>query len=326
MRGLKAWATAGLAVAVMVGAAGGTAAEVQAPPAGFTWYVLRDLNDVYFDIGDPTNRPPLITEVPEGVLVPVDVSKDGVTDWLIQWPEGGGFCGTGGCRRSLYVSDDAGYVRAFDRQAWDLEIKPVGTEVRLEASFHHLNCSPQREVCRLAWGWDPVHRLMTERPSADGEHILTSLGGPPVDLGEKNGEPVLPDDAPAALLALVREGARVCPVADPADVATTAWPALRSVPDLNGDDERDWVIDAPVACGPEELAAYGYQVWVSVPGGAAGEVDGVSLAWSGPVDHWPRLDVAHSPARLIDAPLCDDDETCPGSLLTWDAAAGAFRR
>jgi hypothetical protein len=33
-------------------------------------------------------------------------------------------------------------LRVFDRQAWDPDIRTVGDEIRLEASFHHLNCLP----------------------------------------------------------------------------------------------------------------------------------------------------------------------------------------
>ena len=330
MRGSGLWVVAGVALGVVAGAPG-LAKAAEAPPMGFTWYVLNQLNEFYFDIEDPTNRPPLVTEVPAGVLEPVNINDDGVVDWLINWPDGAPFCGTGGCRRSIYVSDDGGYRRVFDRQAWDLTIGKVAGETRIEASFHHLNCTPQREDCRLAWAWDPKAAALTERPSRDGHHILTSLDGPPLDLGEKDGEPILPDHTPEVLYALFQDGARVCPVADPGEVARTSWPALRSLPDLNGDGVRDWIIDAPVACGPEEPAAYGYQVWVSTPAdaagqGALGQGSGVTLAWTGPVDHWPQLDVGQTPARLIDAPLCDHGEGCPGTPLTWDAAAGVFRR
>ena len=114
----------------------------QEPPPGFVWYVLDELNRASFDIEDPTNRPVPLTEPPAGVLMPVDVSRDGVADWLIRWPEDQRFCGTGGCRLSLYVSDGDRYLRVFDRQAWDPDIRTVGDEIRLEASFHHLNCVP----------------------------------------------------------------------------------------------------------------------------------------------------------------------------------------
>lgn len=123
----------------------------QETPPGFVWYVVDELNRASFDTEDPTNRPIPLTEPPAGVLMPVDVSRDGVADWLIRWPEDHRSCGAGGCRLSLYVSEGNRYLRVFDRQAWDPDIRTVGDEVRLEASFHHLNCLPPRDVCRLAW-------------------------------------------------------------------------------------------------------------------------------------------------------------------------------
>ena len=36
------------------------------------------------NIEDPTKRPVRLTEPPPGVLIPVDVSRDGVEDWLIR--------------------------------------------------------------------------------------------------------------------------------------------------------------------------------------------------------------------------------------------------
>ncbi len=114
----------------------------QEPPPGFVWYVRDELNRASLDIEDPTNRPVPLTAPPADVLMPVDVNRDGVADWLIRRPEDQRFCGTGGCRLSLYVSDDNRYLRVFDRQAWDPDIRTVGDEIRLEASFHHLNCVP----------------------------------------------------------------------------------------------------------------------------------------------------------------------------------------
>ncbi len=109
-----------------------------------------------------------MTKVPDGVLVPVEINADDRTDWLINWPEAMAFCGTGGCERSLYVSGQEGFTRAFDRQALGLSIGHVDGEVRVEAWVHHLNCEDDRMDCRFAWTWDEATRRLVERPSSDG--------------------------------------------------------------------------------------------------------------------------------------------------------------
>ena len=53
----------------------------QEPPRGFFGDALDELNHTGFDIEDPTNRPIPLSEPPAGVLLPVDVSRDGVVDW-----------------------------------------------------------------------------------------------------------------------------------------------------------------------------------------------------------------------------------------------------
>lgn len=294
-------------------------AAAQEPPPGFVRYVLDELNRGSLDIEDPTSRSIQLTETPPGVLLPVDVSRDGVADWLIQWPEEPRFCGTGGCRLSLYVSEGEHFLRVFDRQAWDPEIRTIGDEVRLEASFHHLNCLSAREVCRLAWSWDPVTRSLSERPSADGEAVISGFGEATVDLGDSEGRPVLPSSVPAAVLDRHLAGRRACGPPDEPEEFTVSYPAVASTPDLNGDGGRDWVIEAPSACEGQSPPAYGYEVWVT-----NGTEEAVRAFVSEP-GRWPRFRVDRTPAQLIDGPASLPDAVCETITLEWDVAAGAFR-
>ncbi|HEY0052759.1 MAG TPA: hypothetical protein VGB49_05035 [Caulobacteraceae bacterium] len=141
----------------------------QTPPDGFTWMVLNRLNDVYSDPDDPTNRPPLITEVPAGVLIAQDISHDGVADWLIAWPQASQFCGTGGCRKTLYVSGSDGYRRVFDQQSLDdLTIVPGPGGSVVEAWVHHLGCRTEREKCLVAWRWDDALGRLVDHIASDG--------------------------------------------------------------------------------------------------------------------------------------------------------------
>ncbi|CAN5400418.1 hypothetical protein BH10PSE1_BH10PSE1_21690 [soil metagenome] len=327
---------ASLAIVSLMSAAVGvaTAQTLPEPPAGLTWFVLNEINSFYLDREDPTNRPALVTEVPAGVLIPVDINRDGLTDWLINWPDASQFCGTGGCERTLYVSEafapgevsdvegrprQYGFVRAFDRQGGDLDIREVNGEVRVESSFHHLNCEDTRDDCRLAWGWDPRAGRLVERPSSDGNHIVLSAGQSPIEVFEEKDEG--PDYAPPALSELRTAGRKVCPGGDDPDLTVAAYPSLTNIPDLNGDGVRDWVIGAPPVCDGDS-DGYSFQVWVSTERGPGphGEGGAAVMAYQGAPHRWVNLDVAPTPARLIDAPQCDYGKVCPGVTLRWDEA------
>lgn len=146
-------------------------AETQAkPPAGLSWYVISQINDFYNDPEDPTNRPPLLSAPPQGVVTAVDVNGDGVNDWVVKWPESAQFCGTGGCRYTVYLTHGRNLVRIFDRQSLDgLAFSMVQGEARFEGGFHHGSCGDQRDDCRLAWGLDVDQRKLVPRPSANGD-------------------------------------------------------------------------------------------------------------------------------------------------------------
>ncbi len=45
------------------------------------------------------------------------------------------------------------------------------------------------------------------------------------------------------------------------------------------------------------------------------------MAYQGAVGRWVNIDVAPTPARLIDAPDCEYGKVCTGVTLRWDAAA-----
>ena len=166
---------AGLALAL-------TGCATDGPPAGLSWYVVSQLNGFYDDIDDPTNRPPLLANPPEGVVQPIDVNADGVTDWMVKWPESTQFCGTGGCRVTVYLTHGQNLIRVFDRQAFDvLAVSSVDGEARLEGSFHSGYCGDRRDDCRLAWGLDPATRTLVARPSANGDSFAASNDVAPID-------------------------------------------------------------------------------------------------------------------------------------------------
>ena len=177
--GMAITAAAALVAGMLAGEGRAAAQSAQTPPEDFSWYVLNQLNGFYLDIDDPTNRPPLVTEVPEGVIEPVDLNRDGRTDWLIRWPDSTQFCGTGGCRTTLYIGVEDGFVRAFDRQALRFEVKAVDGEVRIEAALHLLNCTGEQEECTRTWSWDGAAKRLRVVASSDG--VDRRDEPPPVD-------------------------------------------------------------------------------------------------------------------------------------------------
>jgi hypothetical protein len=157
-----------LAAATLVGATSPAQAQAVAqasPPEGIVWMALRDINAAWYDPDDPTNRPPLVTTPPEGMIREVVVSNDGRPDWLVDYEAAGlaHFCGTGGCLKRLYVSLGDGYVRAFDRQAFELVIGGRPDGVGIDARVHHLYCADDNRDCRYSYEWDGDARRLIER-------------------------------------------------------------------------------------------------------------------------------------------------------------------
>jgi hypothetical protein len=313
----KTLPAAALAVSVAMIAA---AASAQTPPETLTWMVLNEINGAWFDRTEPFNRPPLVTHVPDGVIRSVDVSHDGRPDWLIDYTDSGlMYCGTGGCLRTLYVSDGDDYVMAFDEQTLTFDLQIRGGETVIEAEVHHIFCGRAGEDCVFAWTWDAGLKQLIERPTAAGRTLLGDDGGF-VPIGEhQDGRPV--DDRLPAELAEVRQGSRLtCPSGD--DDGFRAYRAtFKSVPDLNGDGRRDWLARKPDACAgsPEAtVTPNGFSVWLTGPDGVLTE------SWASPPDHWARIDIATTPARLISNPACGADDTCPNRALRWDSRSTTF--
>ncbi len=145
---------AGVGLALLLSLAGPAAA--QTPPDGIVWLALAEINGARVHADDPTRHPPLAAAPPSGMITAVDLSPDGRPDWLVDYEAAGDarWCGTGGCRKQLFVSHDDGYVRALDAQALGLTLTGVGEGRRLEARVHHLYCVDDRGDCLYAYAWD----------------------------------------------------------------------------------------------------------------------------------------------------------------------------
>lgn len=292
-------------------------AQTPEPPAGLVWMVLRDINEQAFDRDDPTNRPPLTTAPPDGVIRAVDVTPDGRPDWLVDYGNAGisAFCGTGGCRQILYVSlGDDGLVRALDQQAHELRFSTVDGERRVEAWVHHGVCVEQKaDDCLVAFAWDEGEGALVERPTTDGATLLSIGAYDPVDRSDDPG----PDDrAPAPVADLWFTTRTTCQASND-DGMEVRRAVLTQVPDLDGDGRRDWVVQPPLPCqfDPDEVVPLPpFQVWLSRPD------DGAVEAYVSEPDRFALLDVSGQAATIVARPSCEPGVACEDQRLTWDRA------
>ncbi len=287
------------------------------PPPGLVWRVLTELNAYYDDIEDPTDRPTLISEVPAGVLVPVEVNDDGRPDWLIAWPEEMAFCGTGGCARTLYVSHEGGFYRALDRQALDLKIEKVDGEVRVEAWVHHLNCADERPDCRYAWAWDEASHRLAPRIASDGVARFGGTGTTVIDDAYRT--PAQAQDTWPQTLRNQWEASGLVCLTDYNEGYETRSLDIATVPDLNGDGRLDWVAIPPTTCDGQS-PEHAFSVWTTTEG--QGEQDEVILAYAGGAETSFLTDLSAPTPHLEVSQPCSGDAECPSVPLRWNAARG----
>lgn len=141
--------------------AGAAAAADQSPPEGLSWIAVRDINRVYDDDMSPTDRPPLVTEPPEGMITQIRISPDGRTDWRMDYSEAGAnqWCGTGGCRQRLFASTPDGLIQVLDAPAIDLE---ATQDDRIRLGVPASYCGPQtnQDECHVVLVYDAAARRL----------------------------------------------------------------------------------------------------------------------------------------------------------------------
>lgn len=289
-----------IAFALLVGLGARTPVS---PPEGLVWMALSEINGFYDNPDDPTDRPPIINSVPAGMIIPVDVSQDGKTDWLLDFDKAGvsAFCGTGGCPKRLYVSEEAGYVRAFDQQVLDLSFRSVEGERRVEVRAHHAFCAPEKPDCRYAFTWDQQARRLMPRRASDGATLLSGGGFSPIVNRASDVGGVIYDWA--------RSERRVCVNTD-GEGFETRQATLTALPDINGDGLADWLGAPSQSC--DGAARPGFLVWTSL------DADGFKLAYASLPERWAQLNIAAKPAQLLETADCDPSQACAARPLSWD--------
>lgn len=224
----------------------------------------------------------------------LDVSPDGIADWNLDFNALGypGWCGTGGCRHQLWVSDGKGYVLALDEYV--VEIAPRdGAAHTLDVELHGGFCNePGNAPCSRSFTWNAGRHALDEMPNASG---LTLLTGPLF-------QPVATDEADwPEPVRRIRDATVDRCVEAGGNQLEWGWPAS-SIPDIDGDGARDWVIDESwLYCGKHAendddaiLIPARVHLFVSNRGRWTEKLDVPDADWA--------VDISSKPASLIITP------------------------
>jgi hypothetical protein len=250
------------------------------PPAEVAAAVSADLAQY-----DPSLA--AIERWPDGAARAVNVSPDGIADWVIDFEAFGfpAWCGTGGCRRQLWVSREGRHVLAFDAQALEFVLRPAAESTVIDVELHGVYCNGTgADPCPRAFTWNAATGRLDETANRAGSTLLNgSLFQPvPVD--------------PAALpppVAAARESARQACVAAGGRYEEFDT-SVASVPDLDGDGQRDWIVDGSLTyCETDAGTAPTAPVRVFLSG--HGELREAAPLPSDEYD----IDVGSRPAKLL---------------------------
>lgn len=257
--------------------------------------------------------PPHLTP-PRAMFRKVDVNRDGVPDWWIDYGKadnGSYFCGTGGCVQQVYVSrPDGRYALAFDTNVRWFKLGRRGGETVLDLDFHGSTCGVAGVVeCPRSYAWEPARSRFIERPTRKGDGWL--IYGP---------AQLIPPDAtafPAEVKAQLARRQVQC-AALGGDFAEDG--SANDLPDLNGDGVRDWVVgpvysycELPENNGEAPLLATTFLV--SQPDGTfAPAFEAVDPTWGIALG-------SPSTLVLLEGEGCLFENSCKRIPLTWTGKA-----
>jgi hypothetical protein len=263
-------------IAALVSA--GAVVAASRPPTALRESVQAEFGRVLPDKDE--GEPAKVRLAPAAMFQRVDVNGDGVVDWRIDYgkaPIPSYFCGTGGCRQQLWVSNpDGGYSLVFDRLARAFKLHRAKGQVVLDVDYHGTVCGGFGvDDCPRGYGWADDGRRFLERPSAGGQTFL--FGGP--------ARPLPPVEAalPATVRAAIEVRAAACRKIGGSYPFQDAY--VTDVPDLNSDGVRDWIVGGPYdSCAfeddiPGSVPSFSVSAFVSAPGGFSKAFEDHPLAW-----------------------------------------------
>ena len=187
-------------------------------------------------VEDGQTPPTTLTTPPAKMFSKVDINGDGKPDWRVDYehaPNASLWCGTGGCRNELWVSGPGdSYRRVMSVGMRLFKLSRRGGVARLDLDFHGSLCGGYGvQACPRSYLWNEQAGAFLET-AAPGNH--TWLSGGPNALEEAD-----LTRAPAPVLAALERTQMQCQAAN--GRYDVAW-GVTSIPDLDGDGARDWVI------------------------------------------------------------------------------------
>lgn len=220
--------------AALVSACGGLAAP--AVPDAVREPVEALYVEEHQNMVDPEQPDAFKIAVPAEMYSRIDVNGDRVPDWMVDYEAAQNpsfFCGTGGCRREVYVSRGGGYVLALARTIGTFRLGRSGGERIVDIDFHGSICGGAgADECKRRYGWDEAAGRFFERPNSKGETWLAGGPSPVVEIPLSR--------APAAVADQITRRQDFCKAAGGA--YPTDAIGFNDLPDLNGDGVRDWVV------------------------------------------------------------------------------------
>lgn len=305
---------AGLAAALLL-TGFSTALAAPGPPEAIRAAVRAEIDAV---LSSPEPDEPAWIRTPTAAMFRrVNINDDGVADWRIDYektPNPSYFCGTGGCRQQIYVSNAAGgYDLAMNTQVRLFKLRRSRGQTLLDVDFHGSVCGGYGvDPCPRSYVWSTAAARFVGRIGPDGQTFfiggLTQLTTPAAA------------GLPAQVQAALADRTARCKAAGGTYAYEDAY--LTEVDDLNGDGASDWVIGGEYdRCGfeetPDSPPVFDLSVLVSGPSGYSVTWRNASVSWG--------IDLAGGQARFVTLQGDEDcglnGKDCQKTYWRWDGAA-----
>jgi hypothetical protein len=253
-----------------------------------------------------------------GALTPIDIDGDGLRDWAVDWGKLSlpGWCGTGGCRYQMWRGTAGGSLAlVFDQQVRATTIRTAGGERVFDFDFHGSTCRTFGAAeCLVSFAWDPKAGRLAERVNPNGDGTVRYVV--PLEPGMQG--------YPQAVRAAIDDMVKFCTsVGAKPDAASDDEALPASIPDVDGDGQRDWAFT-----GQNCIFGDGREPIVREDGLliTAGDPAHPQLFAPGGLLEFSVSTVPATVSQIITATGCvteyaqPDDTPCPRKPWRWDAA------